>query len=355
MTRIRILLILFTLVISLLTLFIYIKMDKTGLSCVYYYEEESKGPPVYTGRPRAVDVGLTKPLDLRPSSQSPLTFCFNGFFNLAKPGGEYDLCIVSNIPVKMNLGGTFYQFPNLKTQDKPKGWIVTASPLGTPYKAIDNIHQTRWDTGRPKQSGDWFAVEFGKDEKVLGLVLDNSGSSDRDCPTKYTIDVAVTKGADQKVGQGRVASKKARAVDIWFESVRARYLRVTQLEDDPVYYWSIHELYMITEDSLEQGAVKVNLSDLEPLKIEGSFTPRPSGLEEDFQIVQFFWKPPGKNWERVPQWALSPDPVKGLRPWGAKGVKVLIVILPWIWALLAALWVAVLIPKTDPPPNKEDR
>ncbi len=344
MARIRILLILFTLVISLLTLFIYIRGAKTGLSCDYYYEEESQGPPVYTGRPRAVDVGLAKPLDLRPSSRYPLTFSFNGFFNLGKPGGVYDLYIVSNIPVKMNLGGKSYHFPNLTTQDKPKGWMVTASPLGTPQKAIDNIHQTRWDTGRPKQSGDWFAVEFGKDEKVLGLVLDNSGSSDRDCPTNFKVDVAGTGGVDQKVAQGRVPNKKTPVVDIWFESVRARYLRVTQLEEDPVYYWSIHELYVITEAFLDQRAVRVNLSDLEPLRIEGSFTPRSSGLGERYQLVQFLWKPPGKNWERVPQWALSPDPVKGLGPWGAKSIKVLIGILPWIWAVLASFWVAVLIP-----------
>jgi hypothetical protein len=329
---------------SLLTLLTCLRRNQTGLSCTYYYEEDTKGLPVYTGRPRAVDVGLVKPLDLKPSPRFPLTLCFKGFFNLPNPGEDYDLYIVSNIPVKMDIGGKPYQFPSLKTQDKPKGWMVAAFPLGTPHQAIDNIQETRWDTGRPKQKGDWFALDLGKFEKVLGLVLDNIGSSGRDSTLDFKVDVAESRGADQEVARVRIPKKKAWGVDVWFKPLRARYLRITQREIDTVYYWSIHELYLITESFLDRGAVKVKLSQSESLRIEGSFIPQPSDLWEKYQLVHLFWKPSGKNWEKVPQWALSPEPAKGLGRWGTPGINVLIDILPWIWAVLAAFWVAVLLP-----------
>jgi hypothetical protein len=344
MTRIRVLLLGFTLIISLLTCFAFLRVDQTGLSCSYYYEEEAKGPPVYTGLPRAVDVGLVKPLELEPSSRFSFTFCFEGFFNLPEQGGRYGLYVVSNIPIKMNIGGQPFQFPSLKTQTKTKEWRVTAFPLGTPHQAIDDIQETRWDTGRPKQRGDWFALDLGKDEKVLGLVLDNVGSSDHDSSTDFKVDAALIRAAYREVSRFRIPKKRAQAVDAWFKPFRARYLRITQREIDTVYYWSIHELFMITESSLDRGAVRVNLSQTEPLKIEGSLIPQPSGLWNNYLLVHFFWKPPGKNWERVPQWALRPDSLKGLGRWGAQGVNVLTVVLPWIWAVLAAFWVAVLIP-----------
>jgi hypothetical protein len=261
----------------------------------------------------------------------------------------HDLYIVSNVSVKMTLGKRPFNFPSLKTQDKRKEWRVTAFPLGRPYQAIDNIQQTRWDTGRPKQSGDWFALDFGKEEKVLGLVLDNAGSSDRDCPTDFRVDAAVTRGAAQKLARIKVPNKRALAVDTWFEPARARYLRITQTEEDPVFYWSIHELYMFSEAFLDQRAARINLSDLESLRIEGSFITWPSGLGEEYQLVQLLWKPPGKNWERVPQWALRPHPLKGLGPWEAQTVNILITLLPWIWAILAAFWAAVLIHKQKTP------
>ena len=129
------------------------------------------------------------------------------------------------------------------------GWSVAAVP-NDPLAglAVDGDMKTRWET-RAQRPGDYFEVDFGKIETVGSLVM-ALDISRTDSPRGYRVEVSgdgvewhvLAEEPSAHVPITQFLTRRDAFVEIEFPEARARYLRVVQTGEDPVYYWSIHEL-----------------------------------------------------------------------------------------------------------------
>jgi hypothetical protein len=121
------------------------------------------------------------------------------------------------------------------------GWIATASSSAignAPDKAIDSNAGTRWTSGVPQASGQWFQVDMLTPQTFVQLTLDATGSNS-DYVRKYSVYVSndgATWGAAIASGTGTTA-----VTTIGFAAQTARYLRVVQTGNS-TNWWSIYEL-----------------------------------------------------------------------------------------------------------------
>ena len=125
------------------------------------------------------------------------------------------------------------------------GWQVSASvtAAGTnnvPAKAIDGQIATRWTTGAPQSSGEWFLVDMGRAQPIREVVLDDSSDSS-DYPQTYQLEVSTDGVSFQTIamGTGTVVTT------ILLDETVARYVRIDQtgmtMPPDGAW-WSIDEL-----------------------------------------------------------------------------------------------------------------
>jgi hypothetical protein len=103
-------------------------------------------------------------------------------------------------------------------------------------QAIDGKPATRWSTRIPQQPGMWFEIDLNQFRMVSGLALDNAGSP-QDYPRGYA--VSLSKDRNQWTEVARKPNND-RPLATQFSAHPARYIRVEQLGQDPVYWWSIH-------------------------------------------------------------------------------------------------------------------
>lgn len=133
-----------------------------------------------------------------------------------------------------------------------KGWKATASVNpGKAYLAFDGKLATRWTTDRPQRPGDFFQLDLGRAEKVSGLHL-QVGESRKDFPRGLAMYYSED-GIHWSPVQGQRRPLVLRWTgetllpvggdgEIRFPPVLMRYLKLVQTGEDPVYYWSIHEI-----------------------------------------------------------------------------------------------------------------
>jgi hypothetical protein len=109
--------------------------------------------------------------------------------------------------------------------------------------ALDGKPKTRWDTGATMRGGEWFVVEMPMEQSLAGLTLDCRGSNG-DYPRGYEVYVS----RDGKNWGTPVASGKGAkpVVDIAFEPVFGRFIKIVQTGKTDGLYWSIHELTVKT-------------------------------------------------------------------------------------------------------------
>ncbi len=109
---------------------------------------------------------------------------------------------------------------------------------------------SRWDGRRGQRPGDAVTVDLGSARQVRGLELDLGGYV-ADFPRRLKIETSLDGAAWQErwAGSGGGAALAgalldARLMPLFFEldPQPARYIRMTQLGSDPVFYWSIAEL-----------------------------------------------------------------------------------------------------------------
>lgn len=131
-----------------------------------------------------------------------------------------------------------------------EGWTARAS-LNTDRAraAIDGNLETRWDTGRVQEKGQWFELDLGREESFAGLTMELPGSP-VDFPRGLRIEVSsdmkdwrpVLEDNSLTVPLRRLIQPGNAALDIPLAPVRARGLRLIQTSVDRQYFWSIHEL-----------------------------------------------------------------------------------------------------------------
>jgi hypothetical protein len=103
-------------------------------------------------------------------------------------------------------------------------------------QAIDGKPETRWSSHIPQQPGMWFEIDLNQVRTVSGVALDTARSP-KDYPRGYA--VSLSKDRNQWAEVARRPNND-RALDIQFNPYPARYIRIEQLGQDPVYWWSIH-------------------------------------------------------------------------------------------------------------------
>jgi hypothetical protein len=120
-------------------------------------------------------------------------------------------------------------------------------------RALDNDRLTRWETG-PQRQGDELTIDLGA-ERAAGAVVLELGPSARDFPRVLSIELS-NDGVDwTETWRGRTWSKallaimrSPRDIPLVFPIGRsARYIRLKQLGEDPVYYWSVAELRVLAQ------------------------------------------------------------------------------------------------------------
>jgi hypothetical protein len=141
-----------------------------------------------------------------------------------------------------NVVGVSSQSSALTAAALPRtGWVASASSSGsgaTPDKAIDGNGGTRWTTGTPQASGQWFQVDMLTPQTFVQLTLDATGSNS-DYPRKYSVFVSndgMTWGNAVATATGTAA-----LTTVVFAQQTARFLRVTQ-SGTATNWWSIYEL-----------------------------------------------------------------------------------------------------------------
>ncbi len=131
-----------------------------------------------------------------------------------------------------------------------QGWRVAASDnKESAALAIDGRRDTRWDTASPQKPGQFFEVDLGRTLRLakLSLLL---GSSVLDFPRGFRVEVSPdgsawrkASGQDQTLIDIRAFLRpKNLALEIPLGDAPARWVRIINTGQDPVLYWSIHEL-----------------------------------------------------------------------------------------------------------------
>lgn len=141
-------------------------------------------------------------------------------------------------------------------------WKVSASvnPANA-TAAIDGNASTRWYTGGPQTSGQWFSIDFGKPEKIEQILLDVKGSPS-DSPQRYQLFVS-DNGTDW-YGPGVSGTGADVTTIISFPSTTVQYVRIVQTGSKG-NWWSIHEIYAfgspsaVSVSGISLGAQEINL------------------------------------------------------------------------------------------------
>jgi hypothetical protein len=130
-----------------------------------------------------------------------------------------------------------------------KGWSVDASiNKNSAALAIDGSLDTRWESG-PQKNGISFTLDLGEQKLVRGISF-KLGKSHTDYPRGYFMEVSPDGSkweriaAQEKTVIPLLAYMKPKdlAVNAFFDRKDARYFRITNTGNDPVYYWSIYEI-----------------------------------------------------------------------------------------------------------------
>jgi hypothetical protein len=132
------------------------------------------------------------------------------------------------------------------------GWMATASSTAMAdlnndsiAGAIDGNMATRWSSGHPQMSGDWFEVDLGQPtmiSQVLLYLLVGDAGDPSDAPTSYQLGLSTDNTAFNTVATG---GGTAPTTAICFARQEARYVKITQTGTAPVAWWSINEIAVV--------------------------------------------------------------------------------------------------------------
>jgi hypothetical protein len=109
---------------------------------------------------------------------------------------------------------------------------------------------SRWEAGRGQRPGDSLTLDLGTTRQVRGVELDLGGYV-ADFPRRLRIETSVDGSSweERWSGSGGGAALAGALLDarlmplfFAFTPAPARYIRLTQLGSDPVFYWSVAEL-----------------------------------------------------------------------------------------------------------------
>jgi hypothetical protein len=166
-------------------------------------------------------------------------------------------------------------------------WTVSSSVnSGFAIQAIDGNPTTRWYTGGPQITGQWFTINFGKPEKIEQIILDVKASAG-DSPQKYQLFVS-DNGTDW-YGPGVSGTGADVMTIVSFPSTTVQYVRIVQTGSKG-NWWSIHEVYAfgselpVSVDGISFGEQEISLP------IGSVYEAQAELLPEDPANKIVFWK-----------------------------------------------------------------
>ncbi len=138
----------------------------------------------------------------------------------------------------------------------PTGWQVSSNYNGRDaHRAKDGKIKTRWTSGRPQLPGMYFQVDLGQPERIARIRL-RLGDSYRDFPRRAEVRFSLDGLHWEKAvplnnpvywtGEKLFKDYSSGETDLVFRETPARFVEILQTGQDPVYYWSIHELELFS-------------------------------------------------------------------------------------------------------------
>lgn len=137
-----------------------------------------------------------------------------------------------------------------------RNWTISAFPERTdPRAVLDGQPNTRWTTGEPQRPGAWLRVDLGSPVRITGLTL-HLGPFRTDYPRGLAVEISPDGIRWERVSaevmlQGPLAWAGTHllrdgvdGVLVSFGPVQVRALRMVQTGRDPVFDWSVAELYL---------------------------------------------------------------------------------------------------------------
>ncbi len=318
-----------------------------GVRFSLYLNREAKPPEVLEQHADRVGFHRADPMPLHPKGGN---FSIKAVTNLLPAGpGLFSLALVTLGDAELKLGDATHRMPSLNRTAWPASYRVSAHPQGSREYLHDRILSTRWTTGRAKKKGDWIQVDLPEAQRVHGVVLDSAPSGMRDCPMDFSVSLDKGANAWNRIAELKVPQMAASTVDAMFPPQPAKSVKIENRGTHGSLWWSVHELHLITDKLLDRIAVKTRLGRSNPLQI--TYRPPPEetegaagGFERDYSLLRMYWKPPGQNWQPVPGWAFGAGGSRLLPGWAFTWLNEGGRLLPWMWALLLALWIVRLWP-----------
>jgi hypothetical protein len=136
-------------------------------------------------------------------------------------------------------------------------WIASASKnVSDAAKAIDSTPSTRWTSGNQSENnGAWFSVDMIDSWKFNKIVMEHTQSAN-DFPESFTVYVS-NDGVNWGEPVYSATGSGGGLTSCEFENQIARYIKVVLNAVSKTQYWSIHEFYVLYDESLNETGIPV--------------------------------------------------------------------------------------------------
>ena len=156
------------------------------------------------------------------------------------------------IPLSLVIFVVIFLFKGLNCKRAPAkrnipkaGWSASSNYRGDVVKnAFDGDPKTRWDTGAIQTPGMYLELNLGEPYRVSQIIMD-LGDSLMDYPRKLKIETSLDMNSWTTLLDGITLQPVGGKVSIPFEERAMQGIRLTQLGNDPRFWWSIHELTLL--------------------------------------------------------------------------------------------------------------
>lgn len=151
------------------------------------------------------------------------------------------------------------------TFDRSKWRIRTSLNDNLAFRAIDGDLNSRWDTGKRQEGGEWLWLDLLSVQDVNEILLDFKLSY-FDQPQTFKVYLSIDDLNWTEVAEGPGTPGE---LLIQFKRRKARYIRMVQTGQTQVKWWSIHELYVWNNpvDAIDELVVQPAAALLEPQQI----------------------------------------------------------------------------------------
>jgi hypothetical protein len=145
--------------------------------------------------------------------------------------------------------------PATPVREVPREMLTLSAVRGNTMAMVDGNPATRWMSERPQDGTEWIEIRLSSTVQVTGVRLQLMGRSLNDYPRG--LDVSISPGNGEfrsvfasgvlpQVGEGLRASPASPVIEVRWPAVAARVIRLRQTGRSARWYWSVHELAVLS-------------------------------------------------------------------------------------------------------------